>query len=76
MDNTFRLRAGGVYAVEGVFGDGRADEVCRVGIKDVDDGIWIVSLMHYDLGYIDLEQKTLQPLDNPFEPKVLPMSPV
>jgi hypothetical protein len=22
--------------------------------------------MHYDLGYIDLEQKTLQPLDNPF----------
>jgi hypothetical protein len=23
--------------------------------------------------YIDLEQKTLQPLDNPFGPKVLPM---
>jgi hypothetical protein len=23
-------------------------------------------LMHYDLGYFDLEQKTLQPLDNPF----------
>ena len=22
--------------------------------------------MHYDLGYIELEQKTLQPLDNPF----------
>jgi hypothetical protein len=22
--------------------------------------------MHYDLGYFDLEQKTLQPLDNPF----------
>jgi hypothetical protein len=22
--------------------------------------------MHYDLGYIDLEQKTLQPIDNPF----------
>ena len=30
----------------------------RVGIKEVDDGIWIVSFMHYDLGYIDLEQKT------------------
>jgi hypothetical protein len=29
--------------------------------------------MEYDLGYIDLEQKTLQPLDNPFGPKVLPM---
>ena len=29
----------------------------RLGIKEVDDGIWIVSFMHYDLGYIDLEQK-------------------
>jgi hypothetical protein len=28
----------------------------------------------YDLGYIDLEQKTLQPLDNPFGPRLLPMS--
>ena len=45
-----------------------------VGIKEVDDGIWLVSFMHYDLGYIDLEKKTLQPLDNPFGPKVLPMS--
>ena len=45
-----------------------------VGIKEVDDGIWLVSFMDYDLGYIDLEEKTLQPLDNPFGPKVLPMS--
>jgi hypothetical protein len=40
-----------------------------VGIKEVDDGIWLVSFMDYDLGYIDLEEKTLQPLDNPFRPK-------
>ena len=45
-----------------------------VGVKEVDDGIWLVSFMDYDLGYIDLEEKTLQPLDNPFGPKVLPMS--
>jgi hypothetical protein len=45
-----------------------------VGIKEVDDGIWLVSFMDYDLGYIDLEEKTLQPLPNPFGPKVLPMS--
>ena len=45
----------------------------RVGIKEVDEGIWIVSFMHYDLGYIDLEQKTLQPLDNPFGPRLSPM---
>jgi transposase InsO family protein len=38
----------------------------RLGIKEVDDGIWIVSFMRYDLGFIDLEQKTLQPTDNPF----------
>ena len=45
-----------------------------VGVKEVDNGIWLVSFMDYDLGYIDLEEKTLQPLDNPFGPKVLPMS--
>ena len=38
----------------------------RLGIKEVDDGIWLVSFMHYDLGYFDLEQKTPHPLDNPF----------
>jgi hypothetical protein len=26
--------------------------------------------MGYDLGYIDLEERTLQPLNNPFGPKV------
>jgi transposase InsO family protein len=46
----------------------------RLGLKEVDDGIWVVSFMAYDLGYIDLEQKTLQPIDNPFGAKVLPMS--
>jgi hypothetical protein len=46
----------------------------RVGIKEVDDGIWIVSFMSYDLGFIDLEQKTLQPVDNPFGPRLSPMS--
>ena len=46
----------------------------RLGIKEVDEGIWLVSFLQYDLGYIDLEQKTLQPLDNPFGPGVSPMS--
>lgn len=41
-----------------------------VGIKEVDDGIWLVSFMKYDLGYIDLEEKTLQPLEDPFGAKV------
>jgi hypothetical protein len=37
----------------------------RLGLKEVDNGIWLISFMHYDLGYIDLEQRTLQTIDNP-----------
>src|SRR3546814_4947830 len=33
----------------------------RLGIKEVDDGIWLVTFMQYDLGYIDLEQKPCNP---------------
>jgi hypothetical protein len=32
--------------------------------------------MHFDLGYIDLEQKTLQTIDNPFGSRLSPMSSV
>ena len=46
----------------------------RLGIREVDEGIWLVSFIDYDLGYIDLEQRTLQPLDNPFGPRLSPMS--
>jgi len=44
-----------------------------VGIKEVHDDIWLVSFMDYDLGYFDLETRVLEPLENPFGPKVLPM---
>ena len=51
----------------------------KLGIREVDEGIWLVSFMHYDLGYVDLEQRTLQALENPFgpwprNPEVSPMS--
>jgi transposase InsO family protein len=46
----------------------------KLGIKEVEDGIWLVSFMHYDLGYIDLEQRTLQTIDNPFGTRLSPMS--
>jgi transposase InsO family protein len=46
----------------------------KLGIKEVDDGIWLVSFMRYDLGYIDLEQRTLQTIDNPFGTRLSPMS--
>ena len=37
-----------------------------LGLKEVDENVWLVSFLNYDLGYIDLEERTLQPLDNPF----------
>jgi putative transposase len=46
-----------------------------VGIKQVDERIWLVSFMHYDLGYFDDETCRPEPVANPFGPKVLPMSP-
>lgn len=48
----------------------------NVGIKEVQDKIWLVSFMNYDLGYFDDETCKLEPVDNPFGPKVLPMSSV
>jgi len=39
-----------------------------VGVKEVETGIWLVSFMSYDLGYVDLEERTLQPVENPFGP--------
>jgi putative transposase len=44
-----------------------------VGIKELYDDIWLVSFMDYDLGYFDLETLVLEPLENPFGPKVLTM---
>ena len=46
-----------------------------VGIREVADGIWLVSFMDYDLGFFDNHENRVAPLgDNPFAPKVLPMS--
>lgn len=47
-----------------------------VGIKEVNDKIWLVSFMNYDLGYFDEDSCRVEPLENPFGPKVLPMSSV
>jgi hypothetical protein len=48
--------------------------ICRLGIKEVDEGIWLVTFIDYDLGYIDLENRNLQPIDNPFGPRLSPIS--
>jgi hypothetical protein len=35
--------------------------------------IWLVTFMQYDLGYFDDETYRLEPIQNPFGPKVLPV---
>lgn len=46
-----------------------------VGIKQMTERIWLVTFMDYDLGYFDDTECRMEPLENPFGPKVLPMSP-
>jgi putative transposase len=48
----------------------------NVGIKEISERIWLVTFMHYDLGFFDDETGRVECADNPFRAKVLPMSPV
>ena len=46
----------------------------RLGIKEIDDGIWPVNFIAYGLGYIDLKNSSQQHIDNPFGTRLSPMS--
>jgi transposase InsO family protein len=47
-----------------------------VGIREVEDQIWLVSFLDYDLGYFDKERGRVEPAPNPFVPdKVLTICP-
>ena len=45
-----------------------------VGIREVADKIWLVTFMEIDLGYFDEDKGRVEPAENPFITKVLPMS--
>ena len=47
----------------------------KVGVKQTAEHIWLVSFMDYDLGYFDDETCRLEPIEDPFGPKLSPMSP-
>jgi hypothetical protein len=49
--------------------DARSDLIPSVFIR-AQTAHWLVSFMDYDVGYFDLETRVLEPLDNPFGPKV------
>jgi putative transposase len=42
----------------------------NVGVTQVGERIWLVTFMQYDLGYFDDETCRLEPIENPFGPKV------
>jgi putative transposase len=45
----------------------------NAGIKQVDDQIWQVSLLEYDLGFFDMDSCRVEPGPNPFGPRMLTM---
>jgi putative transposase len=45
----------------------------NVGVTQVGDHVWLVTFMHYDLGYFDDQAGRVEPIENPFGAKVLPM---
>jgi putative transposase len=47
----------------------------RVGVKQVEEKIWLVSFMGFDLGFFDHETCRIESAENPFVAKVSPMSP-
>ena len=38
----------------------------EVGIKEMEDGIWVVSFLDYDLGYFDDKSSRVEPVEDPF----------
>jgi putative transposase len=48
----------------------------KVGIKQLEERIWLVSFMRFDLGFFDDETCRIESAENPFVAKLSPMSPV
>jgi putative transposase len=48
----------------------------NVGIREVSENVWLVSFMHYDLGFFDHQLGRVECAPNPFSANVLPMSSV
>jgi hypothetical protein len=47
-----------------------------VGVREVTDHIWLISFMHYDLGFFDDQCTRVECAPNPFSAKVSAMCPV
>lgn len=48
----------------------------KIGIREVENKIWLVNFMKYDIGFFDEQENRIEPVgENPFNEIVLPMSP-
>ncbi|MGB6604523.1 MAG: hypothetical protein WBE65_09550 [Steroidobacteraceae bacterium] len=47
----------------------------NVGVREVADHVWLISFMHYDLGFFDDQCTRVECAPSPFTARVLPMSP-
>jgi putative transposase len=46
-----------------------------VGLREVEDQVWLVSFLDFDLGFFDQDERRVEPAHNPFGPaKVSTMS--
>lgn len=39
-----------------------------LGLREVEDQLWLVSFLNYDLGFFDSQEDRVEPADNPFAP--------
>jgi putative transposase len=39
-----------------------------VGLRELEDHVWLVSFLDYDLGFFDTEKGRVEPAPNPFVP--------
>jgi putative transposase len=42
-----------------------------LGLREVDDQIWLVSFLNYDLGFFDSKEDRVEPASNPFAPEIV-----
>jgi putative transposase len=47
-----------------------------VELRDVEEQVWLVSFLDYDLGFFDEDEDRVEPAPHPFALKMLTMFPV
>ena len=54
---------------------GKPRQVMNVGVREIADHVWLISFMHYGLGFFDDQSSRAECAPNPFGANVLPICP-